>query len=88
MTSGHPADVAEGYCGNCHDWTATDPIAPLTEPDLTELETWANRVATEASGWAERAQVSSGAGRAVMPQLDGLASVARYVASVLRAASS
>ena len=21
MTSGHPMDVQEGYCGNCHDWT-------------------------------------------------------------------
>jgi hypothetical protein len=22
-TSAHPADVAEGYCGACHDWTGT-----------------------------------------------------------------
>jgi hypothetical protein len=21
MTSAHPTDIAEGYCGNCHDWT-------------------------------------------------------------------
>ena len=21
MTSHHPDDVREGYCGNCHDWT-------------------------------------------------------------------
>lgn len=21
MTSAHPKDVEEGYCGNCHDWT-------------------------------------------------------------------
>lgn len=21
MTSFHPVDVAEGYCGNCRDWT-------------------------------------------------------------------
>lgn len=21
MTSAHPTDLAEGYCGNCHDWT-------------------------------------------------------------------
>jgi hypothetical protein len=21
-TSHHPQDVAEGYCGHCHDWTA------------------------------------------------------------------
>jgi hypothetical protein len=22
MTSYNPTDVAEGYCGNCHDWTS------------------------------------------------------------------
>jgi hypothetical protein len=22
MTSYHPRDIAEGYCGNCHDWTS------------------------------------------------------------------
>jgi hypothetical protein len=29
MTSAHPDDVREGYCGNCHDWTGSthDPIA-------------------------------------------------------------
>jgi ribosomal protein L37E len=21
MTSHHPGDIREGYCGNCHDWT-------------------------------------------------------------------
>lgn len=21
MTSYHPTDVGQGYCGNCHDWT-------------------------------------------------------------------
>jgi hypothetical protein len=21
MTSRHPDDIREGYCGNCHDWT-------------------------------------------------------------------
>lgn len=21
-TSAHPADIREGYCGNCHDWTS------------------------------------------------------------------
>lgn len=24
MTSNHPRDEAEGYCGNCHDWTGTE----------------------------------------------------------------
>lgn len=23
MTSYHPTDIKEGYCGNCHDWTGT-----------------------------------------------------------------
>lgn len=23
--SHHPTDVAEGYCGNCHDWTSPRP---------------------------------------------------------------
>lgn len=27
MTSWHPRDVAEGYCGKCHDWTA-EPCVP------------------------------------------------------------
>lgn len=22
MTSYHPTDIAEGYCGNCHSWTS------------------------------------------------------------------
>lgn len=22
-TSYHPTDIAEGYCGYCHDWTST-----------------------------------------------------------------
>lgn len=24
MTSYHPRDIDQGYCGNCHDWTS-DP---------------------------------------------------------------
>ncbi len=24
MTSHNPNDVAESYCGNCHDWTGRD----------------------------------------------------------------
>ena len=32
MTSGHPTDVAEGYCGNCHDWTGGTPAASFTCP--------------------------------------------------------
>jgi ribosomal protein S27AE len=28
MTSFNPNDIAEGYCGNCHDWTAEPPRHP------------------------------------------------------------
>jgi len=28
MTSYNPTDIAEGYCGNCHDWTT--PRMPFT----------------------------------------------------------
>jgi hypothetical protein len=28
MTSHHPEDAAQGYCGNCHDWTAA-PATPM-----------------------------------------------------------
>jgi ribosomal protein L37E len=24
LTSYHPKDIAEGYCGRCHDWTQQD----------------------------------------------------------------
>jgi ribosomal protein S27AE len=27
MTSHNPHDIAQGYCGNCHDWTADAPRA-------------------------------------------------------------
>ena len=27
VTSRHPCDIAEGYCGRCHDWTS-EPCAP------------------------------------------------------------
>jgi ribosomal protein S27AE len=29
MVSHNPNDIAEGYCGNCHDWTA--PVVPVVE---------------------------------------------------------
>lgn len=31
-TSYHPTDVAEGYCGACHDWTGAD----LTDQPLSK----------------------------------------------------
>ena len=30
MTSYHPADIREGYCGHCHDWTTWHPLPPGT----------------------------------------------------------
>jgi hypothetical protein len=27
MTSYHPADAAQGYCGNCHWWTSDPALA-------------------------------------------------------------
>lgn len=29
--SQHPTDLAEGYCGACHDWTGV-PVATLHQP--------------------------------------------------------
>jgi ribosomal protein S27AE len=26
MTSFHPKDVEQGYCGRCDDWTTPDPV--------------------------------------------------------------
>lgn len=31
-TSYHPMDVAEGYCGRCHDWTGTDTSREVPPP--------------------------------------------------------
>lgn len=31
MTSYHPKDVEEGYCGNCHAWTREG--MPIAEPE-------------------------------------------------------
>lgn len=33
-TSYHPSDVAEGYCGSCHDWT-TSPQVPKRTSHIT-----------------------------------------------------
>lgn len=31
MTSYHPRDVSEGYCGNCHWWTGDPMLAGLPD---------------------------------------------------------
>jgi hypothetical protein len=28
LTSYHPRDIADGYCGNCHDWTSRPAPPP------------------------------------------------------------
>jgi hypothetical protein len=33
-TTYHPTDIAEGYCGNCHDWTGSR-TEPPSEPETT-----------------------------------------------------
>ena len=34
-TSHHPQDVAEGYCGACHDWTSPrQGVARMVRPQL------------------------------------------------------
>jgi hypothetical protein len=43
-TSHHPVDIAEGYCGACHDWTS----APLCRDCGRQL---APGVAEEAAQW-------------------------------------
>lgn len=32
MTSFHPTDIEQGYCGNCNWWTS-DPILGRVSPD-------------------------------------------------------
>lgn len=31
MTSYNPNDIREGYCGNCHDWTAGEDVNTRTQ---------------------------------------------------------
>jgi hypothetical protein len=34
LTSHHPDDVRQGYCGHCHDWTSEPRHLPeLRDPD-------------------------------------------------------
>ena len=36
MTSYHPEDIRQGYCGNCHDWTGS--VTPGSPASLPEQE--------------------------------------------------
>jgi len=56
--------------------------APLTKADLAELFSWAERVAEQASDWAERAEVSRGERKQLTTKLDSIASQAVNVASL------
>jgi hypothetical protein len=37
MTSHHPTDLEQGYCGNCHDWTRADRWAAFDVAELQQL---------------------------------------------------
>lgn len=46
MTSYNPNDIAEGYCGNCHDWTSAPIGVRLPR------HSWATRVGVRLpEGW-------------------------------------
>jgi ribosomal protein S27AE len=43
MTSHHPDDARDGYCGNCHDWTRIRDARPnvslvVRKPRETDVE--------------------------------------------------
>jgi ribosomal protein S27AE len=40
MTSHHPTDIAEGYCGRCHDWTTARRYQAAAECDFAVLMPW------------------------------------------------
>ena len=46
MTSHHPADVEQGYCGNCHDWTS-----PKTMTTRKPGETWIISTSSDLRKW-------------------------------------
>jgi ribosomal protein L37E len=46
-TSHHPDDVAEGYCGACHDWTS--PRTNLSRMIWPQLAAQVRRVCAELS---------------------------------------
>ena len=37
MVTHHPADIAEGYCGNCHTWTSP-PLGGSSSRGLWQLQ--------------------------------------------------
>jgi len=37
MTSHHPMDIVEGYCGNCHAWTSDPKLHDLGDVHLAVL---------------------------------------------------
>ena len=42
MTSHHPGDIKNGYCGNCHDWTSCPTCQKGVEDPAAELSTCSN----------------------------------------------
>ena len=45
MTSAHPKDIEQGYCGNCHDWTGLDGMGNIERYDCPVCHFWKNNAA-------------------------------------------
>jgi hypothetical protein len=45
MTSNHPEDVAQGYCGNCHDWTSPRGYVSEDPWPTTPITMWSPHAA-------------------------------------------
>lgn len=79
MTSAHPQDVDQGYCGNCHDWTGDrgDPLSFEDEPPvrafgewdapLTDNAVWLDDVPTDRTCMSCRENFQEGDNGAIMP---------------------
>jgi hypothetical protein len=51
MTSWHPADVGEGYCGHCHDWTSSG-VCPMCGEQAVDYRIGASpRGVCQRCGW-------------------------------------
>ncbi len=51
MTSWHPVDVAEGYCGHCHDWTSMGRCPMCWEQAVDYRIDAYKRGVCQACGW-------------------------------------
>lgn len=55
---------------------------PLRKADLPDLHSWAEEVCENASGWAERTELSRGELKQLTAHLDAIASKARHIANL------